>query len=420
MTIQTEVSKEERISLTYLRARNFRSLHDVRLDIGPGVTVLAGPNASGKSNIVDAMSFVSDALYDGVDRAVGNRGARAILHRHGGKVGRSFTIGLGLESSAFIAHHEFKIRIQRRGEVAILDERISGEIKPPGRKPFRFSLKDISKTLTEYPSDTLMLSVMGDSPTVANLLTSLLMRSNGPAEEINPVGQAIVDMTNFIGDMRFYHLFPNVMREPKRLKTNDKLEEDGENLASVLLGIVKQKGDAYRQLLDALIHVVPDVEDVRVLETGGYHYVQLKHRSLSSSAKHSGWLDISNESDGTVRTLGFFVALYQDPPPALIAIEEPELTVHVGALEILAETLNEVGLRSQIVITTHSCDLLDCFQEDSLRAVVSEEGRTKTGRVRENQAKALKQALLTAGDIHRMEGLSVDGESNGTDHNTNR
>ena len=136
----------------------------------------------------------------------------------------------------------------------------------------------------------------------------------------------------------------------------------------------------------------------------------MKHRSLSSKCDASGWLDISDESDGTVRTLGFLVALYQDPPPAFIAIEEPELSVHVGALEVLAESLNEVGLRSQIVITTHSCDLLDCFREDALRAVVSQEGRTKAGRLRRNQADALKQVLLTAGDIHRMEGLSVDEE----------
>ena len=407
MTNQNQTLDENRILLTFLRVSNFRSLHNVELDIGPEVTVLAGPNASGKSNIVDALSFVADALYDGVDRAVGNRGARSVLHRHRGKIGRSFTIELGLESPTFTARHEVKIRIPRHEEVSIQEERISGTVKYP-RRTFDFSLRDISQELREYSSDTLMLSVMGDSPKVANLLTSMLMGNKGQADEMNPVGQAIVEMTNFIGDMRFYHLFPNVMREPRRLTTNDKLEENGENLASVLFGIVKQRGNAYWQMISALNQVVPDIEDVRVLETGGYHYVQLKHLSLSSTARNSGWLDIVNESDGTVRALGLFVALYQDPPPALIIIEEPELTVHVGTLEVLADSLNEVGLRSQIMVTTHSCDLLDCFREDSLRAVFSSEGRTKAGRLRANQAAALKEALLTPGEIHRMEGLSLE------------
>ena len=398
---------EERILLTYLRVRNFRSLENVQLDIDPEITVLAGPNASGKSNIVDALSFVADALYDGVDRAVGNRGARSVLHRHRGRVRRSFAIELRLESPTFTARHEVKIGIRSQGEVAIQEERISGTVKFP-RKTFGFSLRDFSKELTKYSSDTLMLSVMGDSPTVANLLTSSLMGSNGQADEHNSVGQAIVEITNFIGDMRFYHLFPNVMRVPRRLQTNDKLEENGENLASVLFAIVKQRGHSYRQVIGALNQVVPDIEDVRVLETGGYHYVQLKHYSLSSTARNSGWLDIVNESDGTVRALGLFVALYQDPPPALIVIEEPELTVHVGTLEVLADSLNEVGLRSQIMVTTHSCDLLDCFQEDNLRAVFNSEGRSKAGRLRANQAAALKQALLTPGEIHRMEGLSLE------------
>ena len=420
MTTQAEIPEEERVFLTYLRAKDFRSLHNLQLDIGSKLTVLAGPNASGKSNIVDAMSFVVDALYDGVDRAVGYRRSRAILHRHRGKSSRSFLLGLGLESCKFTAHHEFKIGIQRGGEVSILAERIFGETKSPTKSKFNFSLKDgkflspghanLSNTLTKlkYPSDTLMLSVMGDSPIVANLLTSSLMDSSSSSDEVESVGQAIVNMTNFVGDMGFYHLFPNVMREPKRLKDNDKLEEDGSNLASVLRRLVKLKGSAYKQLIGALNHVVTDIEDVRVRETGGYLYIQLKHRSLSSNGVGSGWLDISNESDGTVRTLGFFVALYQDPPPALIIIEEPELSVHVGTLEVLADTLSEVQLRSQVVITTHSCDLLDYFPEDAIKAVISENGRTIAGPLSSNQTEALKRALLTAGEIHRMEGLSID------------
>ena len=194
MTTQAEIPEEERVFLTYLRAKDFRSLHNLQLDIGSKLTVLAGPNASGKSNIVDAMSFVVDALYDGVDRAVGYRRSRAILHRHRGKSSRSFLLGLGLESCKFTAHHEFKIGIQRGGEVSILAERIFGETKSPTKSKFNFSLKDgkflssghanLSNTLTKlkYPSDTLMLSVMGDSPIVANLLTSSLMSLSQKSE----------------------------------------------------------------------------------------------------------------------------------------------------------------------------------------------------------------------------------------------
>ena len=429
MTTQPNPPDNGRVALTYLRARNFRSLHDLRLDMGPGVIMLAGPNASGKSNIIDAMSFVGDALYDGVARATGSRGAKALLHRHRGHVSRSFGIGLGFESSSFVAHYDFKVGFQQEGEVSILAEKIDGETKGSHKRKFNFSLRNgeffkpkhanVSKTLTDfkYSSDTLMLSVMGDSPVASDIFTSALMGNDATADEKASVAQAVVDMTEFIGDMRFYHLFPNVMRPPTQIMFSDNLEEDGSNLASVLHRMTKVKGTAYNQLLSALTHVVDDVEDIRVRETGGYHYIQLKHRSISSNAGGSGWLDLANESDGTVRTLGFFAALYQDPPPNLVSIEEPELTVHVGTLGVIADTLNEAKSRSQIVVTTHSADLLDYFHEESIRAVANQAGRTNAGRIRDAQATALKQALLTAGEIHRMEGLSLNEGSDETVYN---
>ena len=418
MTIHNDLPQNDRVKLTFLRARNFLSLHDIRLDIGPKVTVLAGPNASGKSSIVDAMSFVSDAIYDGVGRAVGYRGTRAILHRHGGKVSPWFSMELGLESATFKATHLFRVRIERDGEVSIKSERLFGETRGPGGRPFDFPLIRDDTHMSDafsglnYHSDSLMLSVMGDSLVVAKLIVSSLMGNGDTTDEsaVASVAQSVVDMTDFIGDMRYYRLFPNMMREPKPPKAYDMLEEDGANLPSVLNSLVRQNGDSYRQLLGALTRVVPDIEDVRVRETGGYQYIQLKHRSLTTDGGNAGWLNISNESDGTVRTLGLFVALYQDPSPSLIGIEEPELNVHVGALEVLADTLNEVGLRSQLVIATHSSDLLDFFEEDTLRAVISEEGRTKTGRLRSAQAEALREALFTAGELHRVEGLSIDLE----------
>ena len=421
--MQTENLEEERVLLKYVRAKNFRSAHDLRLDIGPYMTVLAGPNASGKSNIVDVIRFVVDALYDGIDRTIASRGARAILHRHRGGVARKFVIALGFESSSFAGQHQFTVEIPRNGDASIVDERISGHTNRPVKARFDFSLAkgdfvkpkhtDTSKALKDlrYAPDSFMLSVMGDSPIVAKLLTSSLMEGIGTDGESESISQAIIRMTNFLSDISFYHLFPNVMREPKQLRVSDNLDEDGANLPSVLQKLTKQKGEAYNQLVGALNQVVPDIEDVRVRESGGYHYVQLKHGSLSSNSEGSGWLDISNESDGTVRTLGFFVALYQDPPPALIVIEEPELAVHVGALEVLGDALGEVSNRSQILITTHSSDLLDLFPEGSIRAVASLDGRTKAGSLRANQAAALRGALMTAGEIHRMEGLSIEEAS---------
>ena len=68
MNRQTDIGK--RIYISSLEVRNFRSLKDTQIDFTPGLTVLVGRNAAGKTNIVDAVKFVEDSFYDGIDDAV--------------------------------------------------------------------------------------------------------------------------------------------------------------------------------------------------------------------------------------------------------------------------------------------------------------------------------------------------------------
>ena len=420
MTNRTELPEGDRVLLTNLNIDRLRSLRAVELAIGSGVTVLAGPNASGKSNIVDALGFVFDAVYDGVERATGDRGTRAMLHRYRGLASRGFSIGLSLKSATFDANYRFRIGIARSGEATVTEERVSGETNGPAGSRFDFRLRDgsfqehtspsVSRALADIgpSSDSLMLSVMGDSLGVARRLVSSLLNEDGSTDRSDTIAQAIVDMADFLGDMYTYRLFPNTLREPTPPMSSGRLVEDGTNLPSVLRRIVRERGLAYRQLVGALSQVVPDIEDVKVQQFSGYQHIQLKHRSLTTDRGKRGWLHISSESDGTVRTLALLVALYQDPPPSLICIEEPEINVHVGALGILADTLNEVGAQSQVVVTSHSSDLLDFFGEDAIRAVTIHEGRTQAGRLRETQAVALREALFSAGELHRIEGLATE------------
>ena len=128
------------------------------------------------------------------------------------------------------------------------------------------------------------------------------------------------------------------------------------------------------RLRDALGLLVPGVSDIRVVPAGGYLVVELKHDDIAGGA----WLDLSLESDGTVRLLALLVALYQPEPPPVIGIEEPELMVHPGALEVLAELINEAAWSSQIVVTTHSPEFVDYLTE--YKAVESPANRGAGGR----------------------------------------
>src|SRR5206468_4134073 len=110
----------------------------------------------------------------------------------------------------------------------------------------------------------------------------------------------------------------------------------------------------------ALGHVTGDIDDIRVRQVGGYLVTEFRHgRAMSPKGKaRDKWFESAQESDGTLRMAGIITALLQEPPLPLLGIEEPELTIHPGALPLLYDYLEETSSRSQILLTTHSPDLL--------------------------------------------------------------
>jgi predicted ATPase len=119
--------------------------------------------------------------------------------------------------------------------------------------------------------------------------------------------------------------------------------------------------------------------------------------------------ELSQESDGTLRILSILAAVYQQPPRPLVTIEEPELNIHPGALGVLADVLEEASMRSQVVITTHSPDLIDHFSVDALRVVEKVGGLTEVGQVTESQRQTVHEMLFSTGELMRMEGLRREG-----------
>ena len=85
----------------------------------------------------------------------------------------------------------------------------------------------------------------------------------------------------------------------------------------------------------ALATAVGDIEDVEVNSVGGYLSPRFRHSKPPDVASRKlKWFDAAQESDGTLRLTGILTALLQEPTPGLLGIEEPELTVHPGALPV--------------------------------------------------------------------------------------
>lgn len=118
-------------------------------------------------------------------------------------------------------------------------------------------------------------------------------------------------------------------------------------------------------------------------------------------------LEAFNMSDGTLRALGILLAVYQIPSPSVLVIEEPEASIHPGALSILLDLIRFASRSMQVVVTTHSPEVLDStwLADNNLRLVAWEDGTTIVSRVGEMAGQALKAHLMGAGELLRSNAL---------------
>jgi predicted ATPase len=120
-------------------------------------------------------------------------------------------------------------------------------------------------------------------------------------------------------------------------------------------------------------------------------------------------------SDGTLRALGILAALYQenqDHTPSLIGIEEPETALHPAAASALRDALQRASLRTQVLVTSHSPDLLDDsdIESEHLLSVTVQEGETRLASVDPASRQAIRDHLFTPGELLRLNQLAPDPE----------
>jgi len=122
-------------------------------------------------------------------------------------------------------------------------------------------------------------------------------------------------------------------------------------------------------------------------------------------------LVLGQESEGLRRLLAFLIALYQNPPKETLIFEEPEKGIHPGALAVLADQFKACAAegRGQILLTTHSPELLNHFPPATIRAVEIEGYQTRIGPVAPEQLGALRDRLLLPGELLTVDPARVAG-----------
>jgi predicted ATPase len=378
--------------LTRVVLRNYKSIGVCDVRLGP-LTYLVGANGSGKSNFLDALHLVRDALSGSLDNALNERGGLAEVRRRSS--GHPTHFGIRLEfvlPDLRAGHYAFNIgSLPGRGYEVLTEECVIDGI---GKGPFFL----IERGLLKKSSEATFPALTSDRLALVGVSGLAVFR---------PVFDALTAMG-------FYNLNPKLMRDPQKPQDGRLLKTVGENIVSVVGHLERVAPDQMAIIQEYLQTVVPMVHGVERKQIGPLETLQF--RQDMKGAKHPWHFPAQNMSDGTLRALGVLTALFQanrDYAPLLIGIEEPETALHPAASSALREALLKASKTTQIIVTSHSPDLLDdrSIDPEHFLAVISEGGETRIGPLDQASLTAMRSQLFSAGELLRINQLAPDQEN---------
>lgn len=387
-----EISMPHSAFIQRVVLRNYKSIGHCDVRLQP-LTYLVGQNGAGKSNFLDALHFVRDALFSSLDNAINERGGLNEVRRRSS--GHPTHFGIRLEfvlRDGRTGSYAFDVGAVTSGGYEVQNEQcVMGGI---GAGPFFRIAKGVLRDSSE---DTF--------PSVTADRLALVAASGLTA--FRPVFDALTTMG-------FYNLNPKVMRELQRPQDGRLLKPVGENIASVIGHLERVAPNRLKMIEEYLQSVAPMVHGVERKPVGPME--TLEFRQDMAGAKHPWRFLAQNMSDGTLRALGVLTALLQsnvDYSPTLIGIEEPEVALHPAASAALREVLMQASKDTQVLVTSHSPDLLDNrdINADAILAVISEAGETKIAPLDEASRSMLREHLFSAGELLRMNQLAPDRET---------
>ncbi len=381
--------------LTRVVLNNYKSIKACDVRLRP-LMFLVGQNGSGKSNFLDALRLVTDSLNTSLDHALRERGGIKEVRRRSG--GHPTHFGIRLEfrlPDGVEGFYAFRIGARPQGgyEVQMEECRLRSS-RSLGEEAAYYIVASGKVTATSLPG----------APAAASDRLYLVNASGLP--EFRPLYDAL-------SHMGFYNLNPESIRDLQPPDAGEVLLRDGRNLASVLGELESHSLATKKRIEDYLGKVVPGVSSVDVKQVGPKE--TLKFRQQVGDNEHSRQLLIGNMSDGTLRALGILVALFQSSNRQanrvpLVGIEEPELALHPAVAGVLRDSLHDASQTSQVIVTSHSPDLLDDpdISDELILPVVNEQGVTKIAQLDEAGRSVILERLYTPGELLRLNQLTPD------------
>ncbi|WP_049649090.1 AAA family ATPase [Kitasatospora sp. MY 5-36] len=384
--------------ITRVQITNYKSIARCDVPLGP-FTVLLGLNAAGKSNFLDALSFVRDAVTRGPADAIGSRVGLENVLRRAPESAPSCTITLDFrlppspgQDTPWRGRYGFTIA-RGSGPHAPQGWEVRHEICELGvlgsdRPPFRFEVErgivndPASEREAVMRAGSLYLPMLGGTGPYALLYAAL-------------------------SDMFFYAPDLAALRDARPATGSDGLDEDGGHLGAVLGLLDPWASERVSAYAGAIVPNLTEVGPSGTAAAGDY----VAARMTLTSGSGSGQFRAESMSEGTIRAIGLLTALFQprarDGRIPLVAIEEPELALHPLAAGVLFDALTEASASVQVLATSQSAELFDRKEADlsAIRVVTARDGVTVIGPVDEVSQSIVADGLATVGELLRSNQL---------------
>ena len=385
---------------------NFKSYREGRLPLG-SLTVLIGANASGKSNALEGLRFLSWLAQGQKLSSIQyetNSSERVVRGRvsdlcHQGE--SSFSIGCRFDSTEW---NELSMTLTiRDGELHISSERIDGSTSDRPLyeldRPSQGIGTDVGVAYNNFArgrnkpqitcSDQMAIFVQLDSPASFNA-------KHHKSQQVIP--ETVREYQRVLENILFLDPVPARMREYS-FKTDKRLQGDGTNLSSVLFRLWKGDDSNQQAILD-FIQSLPE-QAIAGLDFLIGPRDEVMVRLTETFGNTARPCEAALLSDGTLRVLAIAAAMLSATEGSLVVIEEIDNGVHPTRAEHLLANIRAIAQRRnlRVLLSTHNPALMDALPDNALGDVVFCFRDPKDGNSR----------LVRLGDIDEFPGLVSQG-----------
>lgn len=363
--------------ITYLKLKNWRNFRAFAVPL-QDVTYLLGPNASGKSNVLDVFRFLRDVSKQtggGLQAAVADRGGISKLRCLHARRDPEVLIEIHLSESA-------------NDEVPVWRYILGFKAEGKGAQRILVSREEVwhhGKQLINRPDHQDQDDMM--------LLTQTRLEQIAANTDFRPLAE-------FFGSITYLHLVPQLLKFSDRIGGH-RLDDDpfGQGFLTRIAKTSERTRTArLKKISEALTLAVPQFQELRFVkdDVGRPHLEAL----YAHHRPNAGWQSEEQFSDGTLRLLGLLWSLLDGS--SMLLLEEPEISLNDAVIKeiplIIQRLQRNKKTKRQVVISTHSEALLSNVGIDGRSVILLETGSDGTvGRtLREDEAMALKAGLSVA------------------------